>query len=93
MTPQSPFMVVAPIVEERVNGLKALLSSMNQRPGMARPDNSIVPFGEFENLHYARFVIVDDTTLSDFLIAPPVAPRFDAARRLRCSPRDVSAIA
>src|SRR5207249_3428833 len=40
--------------------------SMNQRPGMARPDNSIVPFGEFENLHYARFVIVDDTTLNDF---------------------------
>jgi hypothetical protein len=66
MIPQSPFMVVAPIVEERVNELKTLLSSMNQRPGMAKPDNLIVPFGEFENLHYARFVIVDDTTLSDF---------------------------
>jgi hypothetical protein len=39
---------------------------MNDRPGMARRDNSIVPFGEFENLHYARFVILDDQTLRDF---------------------------
>ena len=66
MTPQSSFMVVAPIIEERVNGLRALLSSMNDRPGMARRDNPIVPFGEFENLHYARFVILDDQTLRDF---------------------------
>ena len=43
MTPQSPFMVVAPIVEERVNDLKALLTSMNDRPGMAKPDNSDRP--------------------------------------------------
>lgn len=59
-------MVVAPIIAERVNELRALLSSMNDRPGMARRDNSIVPFGEFENLHYARFVILDDQTLRDF---------------------------
>ena len=66
MIPQSHFMVVAPIIEERVNGLRALLTSMNDRPGMARRDNSIVPFGELENLHYARFVILDDQTLRDF---------------------------
>ena len=59
-------MVVAPIVAERVNGLRALLTSMNDRPGMAKRDNTIVPFGELENLHYARFVILDDKTLSDF---------------------------
>ena len=59
-------MVVAPIIEARVNGLRALLSSMNDRPGMAKRDNSIVPFGEFKNLHYARFVILDDQTLRDF---------------------------
>jgi hypothetical protein len=66
MTPQSHFMVVAPIVGERVNALRALLASMNDRPGMARRDNSIVPFGELEHLHYARFVILDDPTLRDF---------------------------
>mgnify|MGYP003693982195 CR=1 FL=1 len=39
---------------------------MNDRPGMAKPDNPIVPFGAFENLHFARFVILDDQTLRDF---------------------------
>jgi len=66
VTPQSSFVVVAPVIEDRVSGLRALLSSMNDHPGMARRDNSIVPFGEFENLHYARFVILDDQTLRDF---------------------------
>jgi hypothetical protein len=66
MTPQSQFTIVAPIIAERVNGLRALLSSMNDRPGMARRDNSILPFGEIEKLHYARFVILDDQTLRDF---------------------------
>jgi len=66
MTPQSHFMVVAPILAERVNALRALLSSMNDRPGMTKRDNAIVPFGRLENLHYARFVILDDQTLNDF---------------------------
>src|SRR6185295_4263322 len=66
MTPQSHFTVVAPIIGERLHALRALLSSMNDHPGMARRDNSIVPFGELENLHYARFVILDDQTLRDF---------------------------
>jgi len=66
MTPQSHFMVVAPIVAERANALRALLSSMNDRPGMTKRDNAIVPFGQLENLHYARFVILDDRTLNDF---------------------------
>jgi hypothetical protein len=66
MTPQSHFMVVAPIVAGRIDGLRTLLASMNDRPGMARRDNPIVPFGAFENLHFARFVILDDQTLHDF---------------------------
>jgi len=59
-------MVVAPIGGERMAALRALLASMNDRPGMAKRDNPIVPFGELENLHYARFVILDDETLRDF---------------------------
>ena len=60
MTPQSHFMVVAPIIEARVNGLKALIASMNDRPGMARRDNPVLPFGALENPHFARFVMLED---------------------------------
>jgi hypothetical protein len=66
MTPQSHFMVVAPIREERLTELRALLVSMNGRPGVATPDNPLLPFGEFDQLHFARFVILDDQTLDDF---------------------------
>jgi hypothetical protein len=66
MTPQSSFMVVAPIDPDRMDALKDLLRSMNDPPGMATPRNSIIPFGDFKKLHYARFVILDDQTLNDF---------------------------
>jgi hypothetical protein len=76
MTPQSHFMVVAPVIDGRVDGLRALLTSMNDRPGMAKRDNPIVPFGAFENLHFARFVILDDPTLRDFEEAGAAIPDF-----------------
>lgn len=68
MTPQSNFMIVAPIDMEQIDDLKRVLDGMNQSgaPGMAAPENSLVPFGQFDTLHYARFVIVDDQTLDDF---------------------------
>ena len=65
MTPQSHFNVVAPVAEGREQGLRVLLDSMNTLPGLADPANSIVPFGEFERIHYARLVILDDPTLGD----------------------------
>ena len=37
MTPQSSFMVLAPVTEGRVDELRALLASMNLRPGRGRP--------------------------------------------------------
>src|SRR5215216_17026 len=68
MTPQSSFMVAAPIKEGRIGALRDLLATMNlhERPGMADPNNQILPFAEFDGLHFARFVILDDQTLSDF---------------------------
>jgi hypothetical protein len=69
-------MVVAPIVEARLTELRSLLGSMNDRPGTARPDNSIVPFDRFEKVHYARFVILDDQTLKDFEEAGAPIPDF-----------------
>ena len=65
MTPQSSFMVVAPIDAEREVDLRALLASMNDAPGRAKPDNALIPFGAFETLHFARLLIVDDQTLDD----------------------------
>jgi hypothetical protein len=65
MTPQSTFMIVAPIQQNRVGAMRALLASMNSGPGIADPDNSLVPFGRFDNLHFARFVVLDDLTIGD----------------------------
>jgi len=65
MTPQSSFMVVAPVDAKRENELRTLLASMNDAPGRAKPDNALIPFGEFEVLHFARLLIVDDKTLDD----------------------------
>jgi len=38
---------------------------MNLQAGVADPANVLVPFGNFATLHFARFVILDDQTLSD----------------------------
>ncbi len=59
MTPQSTFMVVAPITPEKIEDLRALLSTMTGPPGIALPDNPLVPFRIFDRLHVARFVILE----------------------------------
>ena len=77
MTPQSNFMVVAPVLPDRIAPLKSLLETMTGLPGMADPKNSIVPFALFEEIHYARFVVLDDRTLDDlaaFGASVPVYP-------------------
>lgn len=76
MTPQSDFMIVAPVRACRIKDLTALLESMTSRPGMADPKNSIVPFEKFEGLHYARFVILDDQTLDDLACFGMEVPKF-----------------
>jgi hypothetical protein len=65
MTPQSNFMVVAPIILERETELRQLLDSMNRGPGQVDPNNALLPFAEFETLHFARFIILDDKTTED----------------------------
>jgi hypothetical protein len=68
MTPQSSFMVVAPLVSDKTSTLRTLLASMNHRPGVVDSQNNLVPFGEFDRLHFARFVVLDDQTLSDIAV-------------------------
>ncbi len=65
MTPQSNFMVLAPIEPKREIDLRRLLASMNVAPGRVNPNNAMVPFSEFENLHVARLLILDDKTIGD----------------------------
>jgi hypothetical protein len=65
MTPQSNFMVLAPINPERETELRQLFDSMNRAPGQVDPNNAIIPFAEFDMLHFARFLILDDKTTED----------------------------
>ena len=58
-------MVTSPVLQDRVSDLRHLLSSMNSAPGQVDPMNALVPFGRFENIHFARFVVADDQTLGD----------------------------
>jgi hypothetical protein len=41
---------------------------MNHGPGQVDPNNSLLPFAEFETLHFARFVILDDKTTEDIRV-------------------------
>lgn len=65
MTPQSHVLVIAPIKMDRKAELCSLLESMNSHSGQADPANPLVPFGQFEQIHFARFVILEDHTLDD----------------------------
>src|SRR5690349_10196686 len=65
MTPQSNFMVLAPINREREGELRQLLDSMNRGPGQVDPNNALIPFAEFDTLHFARLIILDDKTTED----------------------------
>jgi hypothetical protein len=69
MTFQSSFMVVAPLDAKRTDELRSLLATMNGVPGMANPDNQIIPFGRLPDLHFARIVVLEDQTLDDITTA------------------------
>ena len=73
--PQSQFMVVAPIVRERETSLRQLLDTMNSAPGVADPDNAVLPFAQFDRLHFARLVVLNDATMSDLELCGLPRPR------------------
>jgi hypothetical protein len=79
MTPQSSFMVVAPIRQGCEGTLRRLLASMNRMPGHADPSNALVPFGSLESLHFARFVVLDDATTADIAAYGVPVPSFPLA--------------
>lgn len=75
MIPQSQFLLVAQITPGRERGLRDLLESMNLQPGMADPANVLLPFGQFERLHFARLAVLDDPTLGDIEAHGVARPR------------------
>jgi hypothetical protein len=70
MVPQGQLFVAAALRHDAAPALEALLATMNDAPGQADPNNDLVPFGRITQLHVARFVILDDPSLPDRLIAP-----------------------
>lgn len=58
-------MVLAPVASGRVDALRQVLASMNGLPGIADPNNTLIPFGSFETLHFARLLVLEDKTLDD----------------------------
>jgi hypothetical protein len=65
MTPQSNFMVLAPIALAREAELRALLDSMNEAPGRVKANNAQIPFEQFDRLHFGRLLILNDQTTGD----------------------------
>ncbi len=65
MTPQSSFMILAPIDPQREAELRRLLASMNDAPGRVNANNRLIPFPRFDTLHVARWLILDDKTIDD----------------------------
>ena len=56
------------MIEGKEDELRALLASMNGAPGVVDPDNELVPFGRFERLHVARFVVLEAPTADDITV-------------------------
>ena len=65
----------------RVKALAAKLETMNAAPGTADPDNGLLPFGRIPTIHFARFVILDDPSLSD---RRQIAPQLPVDEPLSC---------
>lgn len=65
MPRQSQLFVATEVGEVAIGPLKSLLATMTISPGQADPANAIVPFGEIDGLHVARFVVLQDPSLPD----------------------------
>ena len=68
MTPQSTFMILASIIPSREADLRRLLDEMNYEPGRLNPMNAHVPFAQFDQIHFARILILEDQTMGDITV-------------------------
>jgi hypothetical protein len=58
-------MILATVTPARSAELRSLLAEMNREPGVLNPGNPLIPFEQFERVHFARILILDDQTLDD----------------------------
>src|SRR5260370_9507047 len=67
MIPQDSFIIIAPIDPVQLDKLRSLLKTMTfaDRTGIADPSNPLVRFVDFDEIHFARFVVLADNTLND----------------------------
>ncbi len=65
MTPQSSFMIFAPLREGELQNMRNLLATMTHIPGHADPGNALVPFNRLRGLHFARFTILEARTANE----------------------------
>ncbi len=72
-------MVIAPLAAGRKRALCEMLERMTALPGLADPANTLLPFGQFDRLHFARLVVLEDSTLADieaYGLPPPKLPTY-----------------
>jgi hypothetical protein len=76
MPGQSHLFVAAPVGREALEPLRALLGTMTLagKPGQADPANDLVPFGRIDQLHLARFVLLEDPSLDDRRLCTDLPP-------------------
>jgi hypothetical protein len=72
MVTQDRFVVIAPVAEERVGALRERLAEMTLPglPGAANPSDPTLPFGRYDPIHFARFVVLEDHSLADRVAYP-----------------------
>src|SRR3954465_2220926 len=58
-------MIAAPLRAGARPAIDELLSSMALKPGLADPDNPVLPFARFPKIHFARVLLLDDRPLAD----------------------------
>jgi hypothetical protein len=74
--PQDNLIILAEVSPERVEALRAMLATMTLPgvAGAADPANALAPFGAFDTIHVARFVVLADNTLGDRASFPELPP-------------------
>ena len=82
MTPQSSFMVLAPIDSGARGGAAPAARVDERRARAGQPDNALVPFAQFDTLHVARLLILDDKTLGRRTRLRPAPPHLSALSRV-----------
>ena len=67
-------MILASIRPGHEAELRRLLASMNNGPGRLDSNNKLIPFHQFDTLHVARLLLIDDKTVDDIRVHN-MAPR------------------